>query len=42
MIRQPEFFQTMGIVESKNINVCKNDYKKEKHMRTLNEKFKNY
>ena len=44
MIRQPEFFQTMGIAESKHINVCKNDYKKEKHMKkgTLNEKFKNW
>lgn len=44
MIRQQEFFQTMGIAESKHINVCKNDYKKEKHMKkgTLNEKFKNW
>ena len=25
-VNQPEFFQTMGIVESKHINVCKNDY----------------
>ena len=44
MIRQPEFFQTMGIAESKHINVCKNDYREEKHMKkgTLNEKFKNW
>lgn len=30
MIHQPEFFQTMGIAESKHINVCKNDYTRKK------------